>query len=248
VGSSVNEGAPCEIMKKTDPHRAYEVDRLKSMQGDDEDTRRLKENLKKIQEWLEAQDEEIGNAMLVSALIFTVSASAILQPHQATIESEHTDLYGFLLSLSVISNLGSVLFGTLMRRTLRYTNLHHAKAPEGTVEFIQSQFLAFCVGLPAILMWTGAITMSLGLALNVNVVFPNTIDANSLSRSCITMLACLAVILVGVAASWCSLDRLRQKYHLHGDFDLSRNTIASTWIKLSEQQDIDGDVSSESQE
>merc|ERR1711879_475110 len=78
------------------------------------------DGLKGCRDWLDAQDEEIKNCALVAALLFTVAAAAILQPHEANITGSHTDLYGSLCCLSLLANLGCVLFSTLITRTIRF--------------------------------------------------------------------------------------------------------------------------------
>merc|ERR1719199_639220 len=116
-----------------------------------------------IKDWLEGQDEEIANAMLVSTLIFTVAAAAILQPHEANLQGEHTDLFGSLCVMSVMFNLFSVLTGTVTKRTLRYTTLHYTKNIDHAMKFVQDGRVKFFLLWPTLGMWLGAVTMTLAL-------------------------------------------------------------------------------------
>lgn len=177
---------------------------------------------KAIKEWLDGQDEEINNAMLVSALMFTVAASAVLQPHEANIQGTHTDIYGSLCAVSVLSCLGSVLAGTVMKRNLRYVILHHAECTKEANHFIHMTTTRFLLAWPTIMMWVGAVSMTIALMINVQEVFGETIDGEESAApdtAAVVMAVCCVVVTMLLVGGFYIMENTRRELKLFGHYD-----------------------------
>lgn len=162
-----------------------------------------------------AKEEEINNSMLVSALIFTVAASGILQPHKLNISGIHTDLYGACCILSLTSCLGSVMLGTekirvklpgtLIRRQMTSVRHQviaskHEEAETMLMNFITEKGLfktQSLIGTVSWLMWTGAISITGALGVNTyQVLGHRSFFVMAISGGLIASLLCAAVCLM----------------------------------------------------
>ena len=116
---------------------------------------------------LEAKDAELTNASLVSTLVFTVAAAGILAPSGLSIDGKHTDLYGSLCVISLLSCLSSVLSATILKKHQRLPSGsgHGGREPGLLMHFVaRSEVFRFFL-LPITSMWIGAtaITGALGV-------------------------------------------------------------------------------------
>lgn len=201
--------------------RDFAKDRAKNLDQPERDKAKV------ILDILEGQEEEIRNAMLVSTLVFTVAAAAILQPNKSIIvDSEHTDLYASLCCMSLVANLGSVLFGTAILRYIRNIKLYFLDTMDETLHYVQAWEATVLYHWPILLMWCGSITITAALAINVNTVFGET--DMPLSTAAITMITCSVLLfLIVMPIVLGRLESVQQKngwtykasYHFYDDND-----------------------------
>lgn len=131
------------------------------------------------EKYLLAKDNELSNEALVSALIFTVAAAGILAPSKLNISGTHTDLYGSLCVISLASCLSSILAATMVRRQLNDMGLAITalkRDPDQELAMITEimRELRLVFFLSGVGMWSGAVSISLALAVNTAQVLGKT--------------------------------------------------------------------------
>jgi len=113
--------------------------------------------------YCDSKNNELNNAMLVSAVIFTTSTAGILKPTSANISGAHTDLYGGLCVTSMMSCLGSVMLGTLMQLNISKVQAkqsYQAHSGHMAFRFLEQRSVQCLMKIMVASMWIGAASVA----------------------------------------------------------------------------------------